>query len=155
MAPLPKGINYVGFFSLFASVGLAAFAALVYGASDSLAQYGYAFPIAFKLIIASWVVFALAGIVLSSMLLGGFSSKRLWFAFLSYWILLLAFWVGFDLRDLSGTWRAVTYGFAVEIFGPIVYSACGIAYFLTRKPKRYFHFENSGIQTDLKGKLTP
>ena len=139
MAPLPKGIINVGRFTLLASLGLVTFFVLV---SDG----GLSYPITFKLIMVSWVAFAVAGATLSAVLLSGLSSKRLWYAFIFYWILLLAFWVGFDLRSLSGTWRAVMYGFAIEIFGPIAYSACGIAYFLTKIPKLYFHFGDQGFR---------
>jgi hypothetical protein len=127
-----KGITNVGFLTLFASIGLVAFAAIVYGEP-------FQYPIFFKLVISSWVAFAAVGIALSTTLLIGKSSKRLWYASMSYWILLLSFWVGFDLRDPGGTLRAVTYGFYIEIFGPIVYSACCIGYFLTKGPKQYFH----------------
>ena len=130
---MPKGVNNVSFLALFASIGLLGFAVIVYGEP-------FQYSIFFKLIIASWFAFAAAGITLSTILLIGKSSKRLWYSFMSYWILLLVLWVGFDLRDPVGTWRAVIYGFYIEIFGPIVYSLACIVYFLTKKPKLYFHF---------------
>lgn len=130
---IPKSITNVGFLTLFASCGLWIFAGIVFSEP-------FQYPIFFKLIIYSWEAFAAVGITLSTILLIGKSSKRLWQIFMSYWILLLALWVGFDLRDPSGTWRAVTYGFYIEIFGPIAYSACCIVYLLTKGPKQYFHF---------------
>lgn len=144
MAPIPQGINNLGFITILGSAGLVAFAGLAYEV-----QSASPFPFALKLIFVSWEAFGLVGIVLSSVLIGGSSSKHLWRAFMIYWISLLAFWVGWDLRDPSGTWRSLTYGpgFAIEVFGPIVYSVCCIVYFFSKIPKRYFHFENSDIQT--------
>jgi len=139
MAPIPNGINNVGLFTLIGSVGLLWFTAFVVETSIN----GTLFE---KLLYAAWASFAFVGIALSLPILIAYSSKRLWYVLMGYWFSFLIFWLWFDLRDVSGTWRGITGGPGIIYLGPIAYSAICIAYFLTKAPRHYFHFEISGIQ---------
>jgi hypothetical protein len=131
MAPIPQGVKSVGFFTLAGSAGLLIFTGLAAETSNPFTLFD-------KLLFVSWALFVFAGFTLSFFLLSGYTSKRLWYASISFWISILIFWLWFDLRNISGTWRGITYGQYWLILGPIAYSVCCIAYFLTKTPRQYF-----------------
>jgi len=142
---IQKSITNVGVINLIFSIGLGGFSLFVLGLSRQGWLFnGHAFGLYDKVIVASWTGFAAPGFVLSAMLLIGFSSKRLWYALMSFWVLLLVFWLGIDFTayfgSLSSIFQRISESSSVLIFGPIVYSACCIVYFLTKGPKQYFHF---------------
>ena len=145
MATVPRNISNLGFLTLFASIGLLFFAAFAYQLTTNGIQSGIPFTLFEKLLFSFWVGFAVAGLALSVPLLAGINSKRLWYALMSYWFSILIFWLWFIFRDISGTWRGITAGLYSVILGPLAYSICCIAYFLTKNPKRYFHLEKNPL----------
>jgi MFS family permease len=137
LATLPKGaeelqqpakMESIGVIALVGSMGLGfcslfalAFSAVGGGYPN---EGGYLFT--FLIFPFSIGIFALLGLFLSIVVIRGVSSKKLWYVLMAYWIALVPF---------ALFWSRLFFGFMLILIYPVL---C-IAYFLTDKPRQYFH----------------
>jgi hypothetical protein len=139
----PVGVTAIGVFALFGSMGLSFFslytisALTIGGIGGSISPYS---GLLFSVFVWHYLpvgVFALSSLFFSIVILRGVSSKHLWYALMTYWILLL----GYSLfRDFTtNALGALGSVFSIWLFSTTVYPAVSIAYFLTKKPRQYFH----------------
>jgi hypothetical protein len=134
----PVGVAIVGVFALLGSMGLSYFSLFTVTAL-SIGNQPF-LGLLFSLFVWYYLpvgVFALSSLFLSIVILRGVSSKHLWYALMAYWILLL----GYSLfRDFTtNAFGALGSVFPIWFFSTTVYPAVCIAYFLTKKPRQYFH----------------
>jgi len=153
----PAGVTAIGVFALLGSTGLGYYVYLA-SALSGIGSFGFASAGTFgistaALFMSSLTVFAFSGLVLSILVLRGVSSKYLWYAMMMYWISLLAFSFVRDVVSLDyylrGFWLP---SFLVFFLPTYIYPAICIVYFLTKKPRQYFHLGskiNSTYQTTI------
>jgi hypothetical protein len=134
----PVGVTAVGVFALLGSMGLSLFSLYTITALTIGGQPFWG--LLFSLFVWYYIpvgVFALSSLFFSIVILRGVSSKHLRHALMAYWILLL----GYSLfRDFTtNAFGALGSVFPMWFFSTTVYPAVCIAYFLTKKPRQYFH----------------
>ena len=136
---IPKHINDIGIFSVIVSAGLFVLGAAYWG------QLGFGpAPLDTQLLSAFLIALSLAGLLPSLALISIRPRKQLWYALMSFWMLLLVFFTVWNLSRIDSILRSFSEGSGVAFaslvfFGPIIYSAYCIAHFLTKDTKRYFH----------------
>lgn len=118
----------VGVIALLGSIGLGL--CTLFAVAWSAIGGGYphegGFQIAFLLFPLPIGIFALLGLFLSILVIRGVSSRKLWFILMAYWIVLIPF---------SLSWSFFFGGFIFILIYPVT---C-ILYFLSDRPKQYFH----------------
>ena len=135
----PAGVAIVGVFALLGSMGLSYFS--LFGISG-LTIGGEGFSSGLLFTVFFWYyfpmsVFALSSLFLSIVILRGVSSKYLWYALMAYWILLFSYSL---FRDFTANAFGVLGSvLPMWLFSTTIYPAVCIAYFLTKKPRQYFH----------------
>lgn len=137
----PAGVDAIGLFTFLSSLGLGYLSIM----AIALANVGFStgpsgISETTSMLVLSYWVFALAGLLLSILVLRGLSSKHLWYVLMAYWILFLAYsfvrdfaWFHYYARSF---WLPT---FLIYCLPTYVYPAICIPYFLTKKPRQYFH----------------
>ena len=137
----PTGVDAIGLFTFLFSLVLVWLSYMVL----ALASVGFSTgPSGISeftsLFILSYRVFALTGLLLSILVLRGLSSKHLWYVLMAYWILLLAYSFVRDFASVYYYARSFWLpSFLIYCLPTYVYPTICIPYFLTKKPKQYFH----------------
>lgn len=141
----PTGVTAVGVFVLLCSIGLGYFIFMIIALSG-IGSFGYssagisAISEGTSLFILSLTVFALSGLLLSIIVLRGLSSKYLWYCLMAYWISLLAYSFVRDFTSLDYYAQSFWLPYLpIFLLPTYIYPAICIAYFLTKKPRQYFH----------------
>jgi hypothetical protein len=141
-SPMPKNIYNIGLITVIISSFLFMYGLLGYG------NFGFPTPLDQKLFGGCLIALSLAGFVSSLLLISVHPRKHLWYALMSYWVLLLVLFTAWDLSKINNILDSFSegHGSLFVTFGPIVYAIFCIAYFLTRGPKKYF---DSTAETNL------
>ena len=137
LATIPKGakelqqptkMEFIGVIALLGSMGLGfcSLFALAFSAIGGGYPHEGGFIATFLIFPVPIGIFALLGLFLSIVVIRGISSKKLWYILMAYWISLIPFTL---------FWSVFFRGFTLILIYPVL---C-IAYFLTDKPRRYFH----------------
>ena len=137
----PAGVDAIGLFTFLFSLGLGFLSSMAL----ALASVGFSTgPSGISeftsLFILSYWVFALAGLLLSILVLRGLSSKHLWYILMTYWILLLAYSFARDFASFYYYARSFWLpSFLIYCLPTYVYPAICIPAFLTKKLRHHFH----------------
>jgi len=136
----PAGVDAIGLFTFLFSVGLGFLSYVAWAiAGVGLGTAYSGITSVTSLFILSYVVFALAGLLLSILVLRGLSLKHMWHILMAYWILLLAYSCVRDFINFyyytRSFWLPSTFFYYLPTY---VYPAVCIPYFLTKKPRQYF-----------------
>lgn len=158
----PVGVTIVAVLTLLGSFALGTLSLALWLANFVVGGMGFAAAgesapltlrnlyVIFPLLLAM-TSFALAIATLTT----GIRSKRLWYAMIAFWAALLAFFALWDYgvwtnvgltynSDGSSYWQLTQpwqYAAVAATFLPLAYGVGCIAYFLTEKPKQYFHMK--------------
>lgn len=133
--PMPKDIKYIAGIGFLNAFFLGITGIFSYGLSNLASRYGnFVFSLSNKLLYVSIACLGLVGFVLSLILVMGLSSKRLRRVLMSYWFLLIAFFLILDLSYPNYLAKGFTVGFIL----PPVFSARCIIYGFDFRVKQYF-----------------
>jgi hypothetical protein len=146
-AGLPTGVSMVAALTMFCAfpLGLFAFATATFaGLGPMITLTPPPNPAVTQLMSALLAALAVASFCCAFFVLRGSSSKFLWYALNGVWVALLAYSLTLHYQFWTTYYNvfAQAYSGVVVIMvlaAPIAYSVCCIAYFLTKKPRRYFH----------------
>jgi hypothetical protein len=140
-AERPIGVIVAGYIFLFGSIALG-LRGYMQGILSGVGMAGLNWePSAyFKWTLMLTAVFAFAGLFLSIIVIRGVSSKYVWYALMAYWSSFLIFSLARDLSNLENVVRnAGSSVFYILVLPPYVYGITCATYFLTNKPRKYFH----------------
>jgi hypothetical protein len=144
---LPTGVSVVSTLTLFCAfpLGLFAFATATFaGLGPNITLNPLPNAAIMQLMSALLAVMAVASFCCAFFVLRGSSLKFLWYALNGVWVALLVYSLTLHYQFWTTYYNsfAQAYSGAVVVlvlFAPLAYSGCCIAYFLTKKPRRYFH----------------
>lgn len=133
--PISKDIEHIAGISFLNSAFLGILGVLSYGLSNLASRTGnFVFPLSNKLLFISIAGLGLVGFILSLILVIGLSSNLLWRVLMSYWFLVLAFFIFLDLSDPNYITKGLS-GFFLLI--PLFSAGC-IIYGFGKSVKQYF-----------------
>jgi hypothetical protein len=149
-AAMPTGVSLVSALAMFSSFvfGFFAFAIEAFSGSFLMFRSNSVNPLFLQLMVLLLAILSVASFGASFAVLRGSSSKYLWFSMLAVWSGLLAysfvfhvqFWTAFGASSSNVYSEAAV---VLVLVAPFIYSVCCIAYFLTQKPRRYFHLKET------------
>jgi hypothetical protein len=132
--PIPQQIKHVAVIGFINAFLLGLTGIFLYGISNLASRYGnFVFSLSDKLLYISIACLGLVSFVLSLILVMGLSSKRLWRVLMSYWFLLIAFFLILDLSNPN-----VIKPFIGGFILPPLFSAGCIIYGFGFRVKQYF-----------------
>jgi uncharacterized membrane protein len=136
----PVGVTIVGVLVLLGSfvLGLLSYLGFIWSVMGGYPSFGIE-PNAWSLFIFS-IFFALAGLSLSIVVFQNVSSKYLWRALMAYWISLIVIaFIQDSTNSLVINYIRVAPIFPIWYLPTYVIPIGCIAYFLTKKPRQYYH----------------
>lgn len=150
-AGIPTGVGAAATLTLASSFVLGFFAVAVaaYSSSDWLGSSNFVSNTLFmSLMVFSLSVLALMSCIFPFLILRGSSVGYLWYVMIAVWIGLLAYSVVFHFPYWTTFYSSSpnTYSemvIALVLLAPFIYSIGCIFYFLTEKPRRFFHIKES------------
>ncbi len=148
-AGLPTGVSVVSALTMFCSfpLGLFAFATAAFAGSGPLVVLNPPpNPVTTQLMSASLAVLAVASFSCSFLVLRGSSSKFFWYAMNAVWVGLIVYSSTLHFQFWTTYFGAFAEAYsgpvvAIVLLAPFAYSVCCIAYFLTKKTRKYFHLK--------------
>jgi hypothetical protein len=134
----PIGLTIVACLTLLSSVALAFLLLTVWAVSVVGMGGGIPLTVQYMPYYLSWLL-PIFAFVFSVGILGGITSRYLWYGLVVFWIILVLFFV--ECYASMEIWHYVGYfefGVLFMLF-PFIYPVGCLVYFLTSTPKEYFH----------------
>jgi hypothetical protein len=146
---MPIGVTIVAFLTLLSCVALAFLLILVWVVSCVGMGGGIPFTVQNLPYYLSWLL-PIVAFLFSVGILGGMTSRYLWYGLLVYWIALFTYFVLYYsttgiwiymFRLESGDNQFVSIASILFLPSPFVYAVGCLVYFLTEIPQTYFHIK--------------
>jgi hypothetical protein len=134
----PIGLTIVAFLTLLSSVALAFLLLTVWAVSAVGMGGGIPLTVQNLPYYLSWLL-PIFAFLFSVGILGGITSRYLWYSLVVFWIVLVLFFV--EWYTSTGIWHYMSYSEFGVLFlpFPFIYAVGCLVYFLTSTPKEYFH----------------
>jgi hypothetical protein len=150
-AGLPTGVSIVAALTIFCSFPLGLFAfttAAFVGTGPLVVLNPPPASVTLQLMSGLLAVLAVASLCCAFFVLRGSSSKVFWYAMNAVWVGLLVYSSTLHFQfwtDYYSVFAEAYSGLVVLLVlaAPFAYTVCCIVYFLTKKPRKYFHLKES------------
>lgn len=136
----PIGLTIVAFLTLLSSIALAYLLLIVWAVSCVGMGGGIPLTVTNLPYYLSWLL-PIFAFVFSVGILGGITSRYLWYSLVIFWIALVVLFV--EWYTSTKIWHYAGYSWFGVLFVlfPFIYAIGCLVYFLTSTPKEYFHIQ--------------